>query len=143
LEECILEDEELGMKVTSDSAEEHAHVAWADRVQQLAAAVLDNDGLLIASTWKALPSALRALISDQHTTWKAFCNAIRATWLSAILEQRVVENDRNEIKKMKNKLEAERIRRLQDTPSKAVTASLRSMNIGTIEPLRFTPLAQP
>ena len=63
--------------------------------------------------------------------------------LSAILEQIVVENDRNEIKKMKNELKAERIRRLQDTPSKAVMASLRSMNIGTIEPLRFTPLAQP
>ena len=63
--------------------------------------------------------------------------------MATILEQREVENDRNEIKRMRTELEAERIRKLQDTPSKAVAASLRTMNIGPIEPLRLPLPAQP
>jgi hypothetical protein len=159
LEECTLREDELGTKVKSDDREEHAHVVWADKIQRLATAIPDNDGLLIASTRRTMPATLRTLVNDQHTSWKSFCDAIRAISVSTITDQKEVEKDRNDLKRMRAdmdrerirgdmerdrmraEMEGERIRRLQDTPSKAIAASMRTMNVGPIEPLRYGPRA--
>ncbi|KAF8950516.1 hypothetical protein BDZ97DRAFT_1617781, partial [Flammula alnicola] len=117
LEDCVLKEEELGTTKAVDGTEEQAHIVWADKVQRLAAAIPDTDGLLIGAVRRNLPAALKALVGDQHATWRSFCDAVHAIPLSLIREQQEAEKEKKEFRKMKE--EMERLKRLQDTPSKA------------------------
>lgn len=75
---CILLEKDLGQRVKVDGVEEFAHVVWANKVERLALDLKDHGGLLIPSTRKNMPRALRLLVGTQHKTWDVFCEAIRS-----------------------------------------------------------------
>jgi hypothetical protein len=67
---------ELGKKVKVNGAEVYAHVTWANQVEKLAKAIPDNNNLLVVACRRQLPPTLKALVSNTHDTWAAFCGAV-------------------------------------------------------------------
>jgi hypothetical protein len=58
LERTKITEEEVGTRVKVHRVEEFAHIIWANKIEKLAAAIPDTNGLLISSTRKAMPKAL-------------------------------------------------------------------------------------
>ena len=70
LEQTRISEEEVGKRVTTNGVEELVHVIWADKVERLAAAIPDANGLLINTIRKSMPKALQKVTGSGHTTWK-------------------------------------------------------------------------
>ena len=69
---------ELGTKVKVNGVEVYAHVAWANKVEKLANAILDNNNLLVVGCRRQLLPTLKALVSSSHDMWATFCKAVCA-----------------------------------------------------------------
>ena len=69
---------ELGMKVKVNRVEMYTHVAWANKMEKLAKAILDNNNLLVGGCRQQLPPTLKALISSLNDTWATFCAVVHA-----------------------------------------------------------------
>ncbi|KAF5367849.1 hypothetical protein D9615_010567 [Tricholomella constricta] len=122
---AILNTKDIGKRVTTNGVDELAHIAWADKVEKLANAIPDRDGLLINSTRQALPAAVRSLLGS-YDTWDAFCRAVRALPL-----ERIKENQEAEDEKARVKEELEALKRSSSMAStKALGAAFRNLNIG-------------
>lgn len=128
----ILKPEDIGKRVTVSGVEELSHIAWADKVERLADAIPDTGGLLISATRGALPPAVKMLLGT-HTSWPAFCAEVRGLSLEKIAENQEREDKdkamREEHRMMKD--EVVMLRKMnQQTPSKALAATLRNVNLG-------------
>jgi hypothetical protein len=134
LEGTKLADEDIGKRVKVNGVEEFAHVVWADKIQRLAAAVPDTNGLLIPTIRRSMPKVLRRVIGTGHTAWSAFCNAVRAVSLSEIEEARELENEQKQIREDVKKIQE------QSTPSKALGNAFQRASLGPPIPApRFNP----
>ncbi|GLB38088.1 hypothetical protein LshimejAT787_0411390 [Lyophyllum shimeji] len=122
----VLKEEDVGKRITVNGVEELSHIAWANKVERLAEAIPDRDGLLISATRKALPIAVRSLLLS-YGSWSTFCDAVRALPL-----ERIEENQLEEEKKKRSEAKTDRLllAATQQTPSKALAATLRNINIG-------------
>ncbi|KAG6852423.1 hypothetical protein C0991_012145, partial [Blastosporella zonata] len=127
LAEIKLREEELGTKATVAGADVHAHVAWADRVEQAAKAIPDNDNLLVRQSWSNMPPSLKALVPALRATWKTFCNAVQAVNMADLREEM-------EEQKHTNKLEEE-VRQLRTiTAAPPTLAKALAVALGTSTP---------
>ncbi|KAG6808845.1 hypothetical protein H0H92_002614, partial [Tricholoma furcatifolium] len=138
LMEMKLTEEDLGKKVVVKGVEVYSHVAWADKVERAAKTIPDTNNLLVKSTRLNMPSTLRALVPASKSTWKTFCDAVRAVDIADMKEMK-------EEKQRTRKLEDE-IRDLKakaatpPTPSKALAATLSKVQLGAPIPAPvFTP----
>jgi len=122
LKQAVLKEGQLGQKERVNGVDEWSHIAWADRVQQLADAIPDNHGLLIAETRDKMPAVLRRLISAEHTTWMAFCDAVRKVSLTALRE--AIEFEAWLV--TKDDLERAQL----NTPSKGLARIMQSTTLG-------------
>lgn len=124
LQAAKLSNEEMGKRVKVDGVEEQTHVVWAHKIQRLADAVPDTGGLLINSVRSTMPTVLKHYVTSEHTSWSAFCDAIRAVSFTQIEEEQAKV-------KATQKLE-ESVRRIteQGTPSKALGNAFRNVNLG-------------
>lgn len=125
-----LTSEVLGKWVKVNGIEESTHVIWADKIERLANAIPDTNGLLIDIVRRGLPEALRKLITHNPASWSTFCNEIRAVSLTEIEEEqaRVKETEKlkADVKQMKE----------QATPSKPLGNVFHNITLGS-------PLPQP
>jgi hypothetical protein len=71
-----MDDYHRRTRVKVKGVEEFTHVVWADKVEQLAAAIPDTNGLLIGAIQKAMPKVLQKVTRTGHTEWVSFCKAI-------------------------------------------------------------------
>jgi hypothetical protein len=58
LEWTTITEEEVGTKMKVKGVKEFTHVVWVDKVEWLAAAIPDTNGLLIGAVRKVMPKAL-------------------------------------------------------------------------------------
>ncbi|KAF8062231.1 hypothetical protein FPV67DRAFT_1783129 [Lyophyllum atratum] len=133
LRETLLREGDVGKRITdSDGIEEWAHVAWANRVERLAEAIPDRDGLLIDATRLALPTAVKSLLGS-YDTWPEFCDAVRA-----LSRDKLKENVAKEKEIQMLREEIDELKRAKQTPSKPLAAAFRNVNLGQpIPPPRF------
>ncbi|KAF8224250.1 hypothetical protein L208DRAFT_1157379, partial [Tricholoma matsutake] len=76
LEQTMISEEEVGKQVVTNRVEELAHIVWADKIERLAAAIPDANGLLVNSICRSMPKVLQKVTGSGHTTWASFCNAV-------------------------------------------------------------------
>ena len=120
LDETVLKMADLGRRVAASvgSEEELSHVVWADKVERLAGEIPDTNNLLVASTRKKLPKPLLKLVGLKPMTWKELADAVRDVTLEELME------------KMEEERELARYTvATPNTPSKALGAAFRSINI--------------
>jgi hypothetical protein len=67
LEWMTITEEEVGMRVKVKGVKEFTHVVWVDKVEQLAAAIPNMNGLLIGAIRKAMPKVLQKVTRTEHT----------------------------------------------------------------------------
>jgi hypothetical protein len=96
---------EIGTRVKVLGVEEFAHVVWADKVEKLAAAIPDTNGLLISSTRKAMPKVLQKVTGSGHTDWASFCSTIRKATLTQIEEAKEEEKEAQDLREQVRKLQ--------------------------------------
>ncbi|KAF9039395.1 hypothetical protein BJ165DRAFT_1531474 [Panaeolus papilionaceus] len=140
LAEWKIREDELGTTKEVNGTNEQAHVHWANRAEELAEDIPDSDGLLIDSTRQGLPPTLRGLVGSQHTTWKSFCDAVRAVTLEAIQEKQQLTRSLTAVQRLANDLQRTRI---NDTNA-AIAALSNSMKAISIQPQGLsTPAMSP
>lgn len=127
LEEATISEAELGTQTTTEGIEEHAHIAWANKVEKLANAIPDRDNILVPSFRKKLPPTLKALVDSKHNTWSTFCKAIRDIPSADMLEKKEEVAQRQ---RMEEELSALK-RQQPQTPSKALGAALRNVSLAS------------
>ena len=110
LKRTTITEEEVGTQVKIHGVEEFTHVVWANRIEKLAAAIPDTNGLLISSTRKAMPKALQKVTRSSHTDWTSFCTSIRTATLSQIDEAKEEEKEARNLQ--------EEVRKLQELRNK-------------------------
>lgn len=136
LERTTITEEEVGKRVKVKGVEEFAHVVWADKVERLAAAIPDTNGLLIGAVRKKMPRILQKVTGSGHTDWALFCKAVRTATLSQIDEAREEEREARRVR--------EELKKLQDARSattRDLTSSFQRFTIGTPSPTpRFPTL---
>jgi hypothetical protein len=106
LERAKITEDELGTRVKVQGVEEFAHVVWAHKIERLATAIPDTNGLLIGAVRKAMPKSLQKVIGSSHKDWGSFCKAVREASLTEIEEAKAEEKEaqslRDEVKKLQN-----------------------------------------
>lgn len=127
----VLLEKDLGKRMKVEGVEEFSHVVWANKVERLALELKDVGGLLIPSTRKNLPRALRLLIGTQHKTWDVFCDAVRDVSITELEERQEHEAEQRALQSTIARLE-----QLQNSPTKAIRDALAAASLGP-------PLAQP
>jgi len=139
LERAKITEKEVGTRVKLQGVEEFAHVVWADKVEKLATAIPDTNGLLIGTIRKSMPKSLQKVVGSGHRDWPSFCKAVRTATLTEIEEAKKEEEEaqilRDEVKKLQS---------LQNTSVKGISAAFQSLAINNTTPnVRFpTPLAR-
>ena len=93
LERTKITEEEVGKRVKNNRVEEFAHVVWADKIEWLAVAIPDTNGLLIGNVQKTMPKVLQKVTGLGHTDWMTFCKAICTATLSQINEVKEEERE--------------------------------------------------
>ncbi|KAF8218831.1 hypothetical protein L208DRAFT_1039146, partial [Tricholoma matsutake] len=117
--------------------EEFMHVVWADKVECLAAAIPDINGLLIGTVRKKMPRILQKVTGSGHTDWAMFCKAVRTATLSQIDEAQEEEREAQHVRK--------ELKKLQDACSattRDLTSSFQRFTIGTPSPMPRFPTLQ-
>jgi hypothetical protein len=135
LERTTITEEEVGKRVKTKGVEEFAHVVWADKVERLAAAIPDTNGLLIGAVRKTMPKILQKVTGSGHTDWASFCKAVRTATLSQIDEAREEEREARHVR--------EELKKLQDarnTTTRDLTNSFQRFAIGTPSPTPRFPI---
>jgi hypothetical protein len=136
LEREVLKESELGLRISVGGIDEYTHVVWADKVEKLAANIPDTNNLLVASVRKALPKTIRKIIGGKTMTWAEFCKTVRDIGHEEILEIQNEERERNNLQSRVALMTA-----AQNTPSKALATTFRSVSINPIPQPIFTPRA--
>ena len=77
----------------NNGVEEFAHVIWADKIDRLAVAIPDTNGLLIGNVWKTMPKVLQKVTGLGHNNWMTFCKVIHTATLSQINEVKEEERE--------------------------------------------------
>ncbi|KAF5386720.1 hypothetical protein D9615_002120 [Tricholomella constricta] len=133
---AILKPGDVGKRITTNGVDELSHVAWADKVEKLANAIPDRDGLLINTTRQALPSAVRSMLGS-YDTWELFCGAVRALPLERIKERQEEEDEKARVK--------EELEALRRSSPKGLGAAFRNLTLGTTNtaPRPFQPPTAP
>ncbi|KIM35495.1 hypothetical protein M413DRAFT_32445 [Hebeloma cylindrosporum] len=125
LDATVLDEESLGKRVKGDGVEEFSHVVWADKLERVSKSLKDESGLLIPIVRKAMPRALRVLVSTKHQTWSAFCDAIRKVSMTELEEKLEVEEEKRAMQATVDRLE-----KLQNSPTKAIRDTLGAVSLG-------------
>ncbi|KAG6807673.1 hypothetical protein H0H92_006741 [Tricholoma furcatifolium] len=140
LAEAHIREDELGQKVKVNRVEMYTHVAWADKVERLAKAVLDDNNLLICTTRDNMAPSLRALVPYFNDTWTTFCSAVRSV---SIVELREKKSERAAMEKLKEDVHTLSTR-VPQMPSKALVATLERFKLSTPIPApNFNPVRNP
>ncbi|KAJ6557756.1 hypothetical protein B0H19DRAFT_1025006 [Mycena capillaripes] len=130
LMKCKLGMEELGTKVKVADREVWAHIAWASKMQRLAA----NAGVTATSTYieqvrLELPKQIRTKIGKAFANWTAFIKAVRdvdAVELEVEMKEwRDEEDKRRQLVQM-----VERRSAMQASPTAGIRAQLTNTTIG-------------
>jgi hypothetical protein len=125
LERAKITEDEVGTRVKIQGVEEFTHVVWADKIEKLAAAIPDTNGLLIGNIRKAMPKSLQKVVGSGHRNWTSFCKAVRTATLTEIEEAKTEEKEaqslRDEVKKLQS---------LQTT--KSITAAFQGLGINNM-----------
>ncbi|KAF9540436.1 hypothetical protein CPC08DRAFT_770794 [Agrocybe pediades] len=130
----VLLESDLGKRVEVDGVEEFSHVVWADKLERLAALLQDENGLLVPSVRRSMPKTLRALVNPKHSTWDAFCEAVRTVSITELTEKLEMEKEHREIQAHLLRLE-----KLQNSPTRALREALSATSLGApVPPPRFT-----
>lgn len=136
LERTKITEEEIGTRVKVLGVEEFAHVVWADKIEKLAAAIPDTNGLLIGSIRKAMPKVLQKVTGSGHTDWVSFCGAIRTATLAQIEEAKEEEKEAQNLREQVRKLQE-----LRNTSTRDITNALQRLTVNTPTPVpRFPTL---
>ena len=136
LEQTRISEEEVGKRVTTNGVEELAHVVWADKVERLAAAIPDANGLLINTIRKSMLKALQKVTGSGHTTWKSFCSTVRAATVTQIAEAKEEEKEARDLKEQVRKLQE-----LREASAQDITNALQRLTVNTPSPTpRFPTL---
>jgi hypothetical protein len=116
LKGTLITEEEVGKRVKKNGVEELAHVAWANKVERLAAAVPDTSSLLIANMRKHMPKVLQNITGSGYTTWASFCNAIHMATPAQIEDAKEEEKEARDLKE-----EVKRLQELRNIPARDLT----------------------
>jgi hypothetical protein len=136
LEQTAISEEELGKRVTTNGVEELAHVVWADKIERLAAAIPDANGLLINTVRKSMPKVLQKITGSGHSNWASFCSAVRAATVTQITEAKEEEEEARNLRK-----QVKRLQELRDASARDVTNALQRFTMTTPPPVpRFPTL---
>ena len=140
LEGTRITEEEIGTRVKIRGVEELAHVIWADKIERLAAAIPDTNGLLIGNIRKTMPKILQKVTGSGHTDWASFCNAVRTATLTQIDEAKEEEKEARNLRE-----EMKKLQELRNAPTRDLTNTFQRLTMGTSAPApRFpTPRTQP
>jgi hypothetical protein len=154
-----LTTEELAKKKTVAGREIHAHIAWADEMEDIVrGAKLENTVTYISHVRKELPNLLREKVGTGHADWTTFLQAIRDVDSDYIREgvdiwekEEGVKKKEQEVRK-KELEEQETLRkriqqleRLTASPTAPLRQQLSSFNIGntTTNPIQPTQKTTP
>jgi hypothetical protein len=136
LEQTRISEEEVGKRVKTNGVDELAHVVWADKIERLAAAIPDTNGLLISTVRKSMPRVLQKVTGAGHTTWTSFCSAVRTATLTQINEAKEEEKQTRDLQEKVRKLEEQR-----NTSARDVTNAFQRLTVNTAPPTpRFPTL---
>jgi len=136
LERTKITEEEVGTRVKVHGVEEFAHVVWANKIEKLAAAIPDTNGLLISSTRKAMPKALQKVTGSTHTDWTAFCKSIRTATLTQIDEAKEEEKEARNLRE-----EVKKLQELRNASTRNITNAFQRFTMGPPSPApRFPTL---
>jgi hypothetical protein len=105
LEWTTITEEEVGTRMKVKGVEEFAHIVWADKVEWLAAAIPDTNGLLIGAVRKAMPKVLQKVTGTGYMDWVSFCKAICTVTLTQIEEAKEEEKEAQDLHEQVRKLQ--------------------------------------
>jgi hypothetical protein len=129
LERSRITEDEVGTRVKIQGVEEFMHVVWADKIEKLAAAIPDSNGLLISTIKKTMPKSLQKVVGSGHKDWASFCRAIRTATLTEIEEAKTEEKEaqslRDEVKKLQS---------LQSAAAKSITTAFQGLALNNPAP---------
>jgi cellobiose phosphorylase len=77
-----------------------------DKIKRLAVVILDANSLLISTIRKSMPKVLQKVTGSGHTSWTAFCSAVRTATLAQIAKAKEEEKEAQDL--------WEQVRRLQE-----------------------------
>lgn len=88
LEMCVLREEDIGRDIEEEGTGLMlpAHVAYARRIQKLAASVPDAESQLVASARHRLPNSVRSYVPKHVKSWDAYVDAIHQVTTYDILK---------------------------------------------------------
>lgn len=124
LEQTRISEEEVGKRTTTNGVEELAHVVWADKIERLAAAIPDANGLLISTVRKSMPKVLQKVTGSGHTTWATFCSAVRTATLTQIAEAKEEEKEARDLRE-----QVKRLQELREASARDVTNALQRLTV--------------
>jgi hypothetical protein len=148
--------ENLGKKETVGGKEVHAHIAWADDMEDIVrGAQLETTTNYISLVRKELPMLLREKVGTGHADWTAFLQAVRDVDLDHIRDGVDSWKKEEEVKKKeqearKKELEEQEVlrRRVQqleratNSPTAPLRQQMMSFGIGNTLPITTQPLQQ-
>ncbi|KAJ7319257.1 hypothetical protein DFH08DRAFT_819204 [Mycena albidolilacea] len=122
-----LKREDIGRVVYVRGLETTGHAAWASRVLALSASADDASGAMIHGIRDAMPAIMKKMVTGTFTSYKAFCDAVKAVDDDAIA-MAMAEEDRitqveNETRRLRD--EIAQARRMVPAPN-SPTAPLRT-----------------
>jgi hypothetical protein len=123
--------------VTTNRVEELVHIIWADKIERLAATILDANSLLVNTICKSMPKVLQKVMGSGHMTWVSFCSVAHAAMVTQITEAKEEEKEAQDLR--------EQVRRLQDlreTSAWDIMNSLQQLTINTPSPIPCFPILQ-
>jgi hypothetical protein len=135
LEQTRISEEEVGKRVTTNGVEELAHVVWADKIERLAAAIPDANGLLISTIRKSMPKVLQKVTGLGHTSWTTFCSAVRTATLAQITEAKEEEKEARDLWE-----QVRRLQELRDMSARDVMNVLQRLTVNTSTPIPRFPI---
>ncbi|KAF8229587.1 hypothetical protein L208DRAFT_1285833, partial [Tricholoma matsutake] len=137
LERMKIMEEEVSTQIKVLGIEEFTHVVWADKIEKLAIAIPDMNGLLIGNIRKVMPRVLQKVTGCGHPDWASFCRAIRTVSLAQIEEAKEEEKEAQNLK--------EQVKKLQDLCNmltQGITNTLQRLTMNTPTPTPCFPIPQ-
>ena len=140
--------ENLGKKETVGGKEVHAHIAWADDMEDIVrGAQLETTTNYISHVRKELPKLLREKVGTGHTDWTAFLQAVRDVDLDHIRDgvdawKKEEEAKKKEKDARRKELEeqevlrkrVQQLERATNSPTAPLRQQMTSFSIGNATP---------
>jgi hypothetical protein len=134
LEQTRISKEEVGKRIMMNGMEELLHIVWADKIEWLAAAIPDTNGLLISAICRSMPKVLFKVTGSGHMNWAMFCMAIHMATLTQIIGAKQEEEEAHDLKEQVRKLQE-----LCEMSAQDITNALQWLTMSTPSPL---PISQ-